>query len=256
MRLFVLSTLFIVSTTAALPQPKPIVASANAEVYQKQQCGPFLETLSKKNAERLRRILDQEDMSKKDIDNDVEQFVAGLDKEAQDRYASFKRALKVRLLRIKLRHELKMKTMSDEAKRLDEKIQAVIEDKELTWPETLKAKNDLIRKAKPRILKELGIKPPVEESEEKHEDSAEEDGHDQHGFDYEHNNGGAGKYDYHQTGGHTPFNEDYTENSHFGHEDGMRKGGTKGNNHRGRPTSGRTRAEEAQDYHQDEDNDH
>lgn len=42
----------------------------------------------------------------------------------QEKYGSFKRALKVRVLRLKLRHELKMKGLSDEAKKLDEKIQA------------------------------------------------------------------------------------------------------------------------------------
>lgn len=71
----------LVSTSlAALPKPKPIV---HVEVYQKQQCGPFLEILSKKNAEKLRRIFDQEDLTKKEIDDEVERFVSTLDADTQ-----------------------------------------------------------------------------------------------------------------------------------------------------------------------------
>jgi hypothetical protein len=125
----------------------------------------------------------------------------------------------------------------------------VIEDKDLTWPETIKAKNDLLRKAAPKVLKELGIKPIKTNKEEDPEEEDEEGGDEdpQNGADYDHTTGG--KYDYHQGGGNTNFGgEDYpnSENSHFG-DNGMRKP-SKGN-FKGRRPAARARGRNEPDYH-------
>lgn len=80
--------LLAVSTVASaartlLPKPKPI---NQAEVYHKEQhslCGPFLDMLPKKSADSLRRILEQEDSTKGEIDEEVERWVAGQDSDVQ-----------------------------------------------------------------------------------------------------------------------------------------------------------------------------
>lgn len=117
----------------------------------------------------------------------------------------------------------------------------MIEDKELTWPETVKAKNDLLRKASPKILKELGLK-PADKDEDPEEEEEEPEEAPQNEFDYEHNAGG--KFDYHQNGGNTHFGGDEfdSENAHFGNEEnGMRKASKPSPRTKPRPT-GRTRA--------------
>lgn len=79
--LLVVST--IASAARTLPKPKPINQD---EVYYKEQhslCGPFLDMLPKKSADRLRRILEQEDSTKGEIDDEVERWVAGQDSDVQ-----------------------------------------------------------------------------------------------------------------------------------------------------------------------------
>jgi hypothetical protein len=88
---------------------------------------------------------------------------------------------------------LKIKRLSDEAKQLDEKIQNVIEDKDLTWAETCKQKNSLIRKADAKVIKELGLK--VEKCEETRKESATADysgpESEEKDTDYTNNRGGG-----------------------------------------------------------------
>lgn len=74
-------------------------------------------------------------------------------------------------------------------------FQNVIDDKELTWTETLHEKNELVRKASPKVLKELGINPgSVKENDENDEEADDEGSHDyenqpgKHGSDYTTNN--------------------------------------------------------------------
>ncbi|KAI6193881.1 hypothetical protein M3Y96_01065700 [Aphelenchoides besseyi] len=198
---FSLKTLVIAEPESKTPSEPS--SNGQHEIYRKHSlCGPFLDVLPKKKAEKLRSILDQEDTTKREIDKAVVQWINKQDEEIQEQYSSFKRALKRRLLRLKLKHEMKVKDFSEEAKKLDEDIQNLIEDQDLTWVQTCKKKNELIRKASKKALKELGIriekceeKRPESESGESVEGSNEEQ---QNPMDYTNHHGG---FDY-QSGGH------------------------------------------------------
>jgi hypothetical protein len=134
-----------------------------------------------------------------------------------------------------------MKKLSDEAKKLDEKIQQIIEDKELTWAETVQEKNDLLRKSSQKVLKELGINPDVVPDDEDDEDKETEDPNE----DYT-NNHENGKYDYNQNNNGNDF--DYNnENAPFGQENGMRKPGSRAgviSRPKPKPSNGRPRNDE------------
>lgn len=141
-------------------------------------------------------------------------------------------------------------------------LQEVIDDKSLTWKETAKAKAELVRKASPKVLKELGINPESLASDDEQEPSKEEDHEDpqKEGYDYEHNNAG-GKFDYHQNDGEKldyhqndgekvdyQHGDDYNNNEHFGNTDnehGIRKNSRPKTAQR---TKGRARPEHLSDY--------
>lgn len=74
----------------AQPKPKPVViekptATQHSELYQRQHSsfGPFIDSLPKKKSDRLRRILEQEDLSKHEIDNAIDKWISNQDPETR-----------------------------------------------------------------------------------------------------------------------------------------------------------------------------
>jgi hypothetical protein len=71
------------------PKPKPVEKVSNpSELYDKQHSlsGPLLDALPKKKADKLRRILEDDSLTKGEIDDEVEKWVSSQDPETRVGY--------------------------------------------------------------------------------------------------------------------------------------------------------------------------
>jgi hypothetical protein len=96
MRATFLTTLLLLLVTSAMAQTKPRHTTEKPPSPARQsdhyRGHPiFLDSLPKKKADRLRQILDQQDVTKQEIDDEVDSFVAKQSPEIQEKYAAFKR---------------------------------------------------------------------------------------------------------------------------------------------------------------------